>query len=306
VHCDSKIAGETADTFVHANNDPREGGFGIFTFTGPTSNGHISFFRPYGPKGKENRGINADIEGAFVSFRFAWQGQNAIRPWPATEAPHVRSSLEIRTKQSVASALVQSTGVPEENQSAQAKQQVIIALINRGCARHDGPTIGQCQVQYLFNVAVFRQGVKNWEEAEWFKTGDILLDPGQNGIAVVHGPIPKFGESVIESGSGLSLYESRGEQSQHAPFKDREFSIRLTFPQLENSLRLISARRLHKSIAKVTDEEIENGFGASWNDPSDWALLSIAVAQEVHNPHENTKVFIGGSFTELSVKASSE
>ena len=283
------------------NEDPSLGGVGLFTFTGPNDAGRTSFFRQYSHSGKNNSGTNADIAGTFVSFRLAWQGESAVRPWGSGSIDPKLRNIEIHAVQSVASVHVQGGTASDSSESIQAKQQTVVAFINRACARRAATNIGVCQVQYLFNTAIYRDRLTDWNGAAWFKNGGIMMDAGQNGMPVIHGPIPDRGQSINEPRSGLPLYTSFGEPSQHGTFKNKDFNVHISFSQLQNAIRLIVAKRLRLSSVVAGDAKIVEVMGNGWNDPTEWALLSATVAQEVHNPDEHVRAYIGGSYKELEI-----
>lgn len=299
--CDKSVRDQIGDSFVHVNQDPVNGGIGIFTFTGPDQHGRRSFFRQFDKGGKNGTGANANIEGSFVAFRFDWQKGNTVYPWAGDGQPLDRRAAEFRTVQSVVVASVGDDAVGRGNEPVQAKQQFIAAFINRGCFQNAGERKGLCQLQYLFNTAVYRAGIKDWESAKWFKSAGLFADPAQGGMPVVHGPVGRRGESAVDQASGLELYTSLGEPSHHDIFKDKEFRIRISFAQLKNALRLVAAKSLKISPAQVSPMDMATVFSKSWDDPNEWMLLSVNVSQEVHNPYEGVNAHLGGAIREISV-----
>lgn len=298
--CYKSVRDQVGDSFVHVNEDPINGGVGMFTFTGPDVTGRRSFFRQFDKSGRAGKGFNANIEGTFVSFRFDWQKGNTVRPWAGSSKSLDQRKAEFRTIQSVAAVSVEDKQLSKSEEPIQAKQQFIPAFINRTCFLGGGGK-GMCQLQYLFNTAVIRSGVMNWDTVNWFKYGGVFLDQGQGGMPVVHGPISRRGEAVADAGSGFDLYTSQGEASQHAAFKDKEFRVQVSFSQLKNALVLIAAKSLNKSPSQVTDTDLASIIGPSWNDPDEWLLLSVNISQEVYNPRDDVRAYIGGSIKELEI-----
>ncbi len=221
--CDESVREQVGDSFAHVNEDPENGGIGIFTFTGPDQKGQRSFFRQFDKSGKNGTGANANIEGTFVVFRFDWQKGNTVRPWAGGVKPDEQRKAEFRTVQSVAVVSVGDEVAGRGDEPVQAKQQFIAAFINRACFQSGGGKKGLCQLQYLFNVAVYRAGVTDWDTVKWFKNAGVWMDPAQGGMPVVHGPIGRRGETSQYQGSGIELYTSLGEPSQHDIFKDKTF-----------------------------------------------------------------------------------
>lgn len=299
--CDQSVREQVGDSFVHVNEDPVSGGIGMFTFTGPDQNGRRSFFRQFGKDGKNGTGANANIEGSFVAFRFDWQKGNTVRPWATDDGlPIDQRNAEFRTVQSVVAVSVGDAVTKRGDEPVQAKQQFIAAFINRACFQNAGAKKNLCQLQYLFNVAVYRSGVKDWANVKWFKFAGLLVDPVQGGMPVIHGPIAKKGEACVDQKTGLELYTSLGEASRHDVFKDKTFRVQVSFEQLKNALKIIAANYLKKNHNEVILSDLGGLFGDRWNDPSEWLLLSINVSQEVFNPTSDTRVLIGGSVKEIA------
>jgi hypothetical protein len=303
--CDAAVRQNVGRSFVHVNEDAANGGVGIFTFTGPDSDGQRSFFRQYDHSGKQGKGYNADIEGTFVHFRFDWKKSTAVRPWAGDAAAADQRKAAFVTVQSVPAVSMGSGERGKSKSPTQAKQQTMAAFINRACFEAQHGKRGLCQLQYLFNTALYRAEPTDWNAPKWSKNGDLLIDPGQKGMPVIHGLLGRRGESMTEASSGMPLFTSQGEPTQHEAFRDKEFRVEVSFAQLKNALRLIAARTLHKEPAEVADADVASLIGPSWNDPNEWALISLAVAQEVHNPHDESTVYIGGSFKELDIEPAS-
>ncbi len=297
-YCEKSIHDQVADSFVHVNEDPVHGGIGMFTFTGPDQTGHPSFFRPYSKLGKNEKGINANIEGTFVAFRFDWRKENTVRPW-ATGAQVVdRRKVEFRAVQNVAAVSLGEGVNTNTSEPIQAKQQFISSFINRACFLEARKL---CQLQYLFNTAVYRSGVTNWDSVNWFKDGKLFIDQGQKGMPVISGPIKQPGEAVKDSDSGLILYTSLGDPTQHIEFKDKVFRIQVSFAELKNALTIITAKLVRKKTNQISSKDLSLIFGPRWDDPAEWFLLSVSIGQEIYNPYENIPAFLGGGVQEIQV-----
>lgn len=294
--CSAATRGQVADSFVHVNPGAG-GGVGLFTFSGPDQNGRRPFFQPFDTSGRAGKGNNPHIEGTFVAFRFDWQKGNTVRPWIGPERTAV-----FRTVQSVA-AVGLGDDAPQGRIPVQAKQQFMVALINKSCMASGPQSKGQCQFQYMFNTAIYRAGVRDWAREEWFKQGGVFADRAQGGIAVVNGPVLGAGQSLRDRRSGTDLHTSRGAPTQHGEFTDKEFRVEVTFAQLVNTMRLTAALHLRRDPGRVSDDDLTQVFGSGWNNPEDWLLLTVHIGQEVHNPIQNAKVYIGGNMREMEIRA---
>jgi hypothetical protein len=185
----------------------------------------------------------------------------------------------------------------------QAKQQIVVALINPECMKSRTDKKSLCQFQYLFNTAVYRQNVRDWSQEHWFKKAGIFLDPGQGGLAVVHGPVRPSGETSHDERSELDLYVSRGAPTQHSQFSDKEFRVEVSATQLTNAMKVIAGQYLRRDAKKIGDAELASVFGPRWANPEDWMVLSVQLGQEVHNPMPAARASIGGNVKEVEVRA---
>jgi len=302
--CDNGIRGQVGDSFVHVNEDPSVGGIGIFTFTGPDQKGRRSFFRQFDKSGQNGSGANANIEGTFVAFRFAWGKGDTVSPWAGVSQPVAQRKADFRTVQSVAVVSVGDGAEGKSGEPVQAKQQFIVALINRSCFQNGGGKKRLCQLQYLFNLAVYRTGVSDWSTVKWFTSGGLFMDVAQGGMPVINGPVGKKGETTVSQGSGLELYTSLGDPSQHDVFKDKDFHIQISFDQFKNALKLIAAKSLNKNAEQVTPSDMSSIFTQSWDDPNEWMLISTNVSQEIYNPYENVRSYLGGAIRGIAIESS--
>lgn len=300
--CEESVREQVGDSFVHVNEDSVNGGIGMFTFTGLGQGGRRTFFQQFDKTGRSGKGANANIEGTFVAFRFDWQKNVSVFPWASGASSLEQRVAEFKTTQSVESVSVGDALLGQSAEPIQAKQQFIVAFINLECFRSSGAVKRLCQVQYLFNVAVFRLGIVNWETVKWFRDAGIFADPAQGGMPVVHGPLGQNGAASVDDSSRLELYTSRGESSHHDTFKDKSFIVHVSFAQFKNALRAITARQLKQPISSITTADLVSIFSESWDDPNQWAVLSVNVSQEVHNPVDGQRAYIGGAVREISIR----
>ena len=253
---------QVGESFIHLNEDPVSGGIGIATITGPDNAGKQSFFRQFDKTGKNNTGANASIEGSFASFRFAWQGGNTVHPWQRGDSQPIDKRIaEFRSVQTVASESVGAGPVSARTDVVQAKQAIIIALINQDCVRKLGARNKSCIVQYVFNIAVYRAGVTDWTEEKWFRNAGIFFDQAQGGIAVIHGPIGHSGDTTVDGTTSLGLYTSLGESTYHNVFSNKTFRIQILFDQFKNTLKIITGKLKSKPAKDVAPSELRTVFG---------------------------------------------
>jgi hypothetical protein len=286
--CDADAQGRDGASAVFLNADDSAGAVGMLTTSGRQDDGSVPFFGPFGAGGQNGAGANAYITGTFVNFRQAWWAADSQQPWTGS------ASARVRSVQSVGALQLDTAG-----EAVQAKQQMMASFLNTTCVR---TLSGQpCQVQYMFNTAIARSGVSDWSQVSWFKNGDVWFDPAQGGIPIVDGPIYASGTMTTESKTGLPLFVSQGSATQHQAFSGRTFDVTIGFEQLQNVLRIVTARQLSIAPASVTDVQMASVWGSAWNDRNAWVLLSGHVGQEVYNPSSTHKVQIGGGFKNLYV-----
>jgi hypothetical protein len=269
------------------------GAIGLYTDGGAQSGSTTAFLTPYGAAGQNGAGANANILGTFVNFRQAWGAADPIQPWLADGTARVVSV------QSVGATATGDATRPSEY--VQVKQQVSVTFLNVACAKTMLSTATPCQIQYLVNTAVQRTGVGDWSQVGWFNAGNVWFDPGQGGIPVVTGPIKAAGDATTDAASGLELFRSEGNPTQHGAFQDVGFDVRIPFADLQNAARIVAGRKLGIDPAAVDDAQMAAQWGAAWADPGQWVLLSSEVGQEVYNPYPAKAAYIGGSFSRLYV-----
>jgi hypothetical protein len=295
--CTSDAQGRQGPNMVVLNPTAGSGGgVALYTRSGPDTDGITSLLRPYTSAGQDGSGTNANITGTFVGFRQDWQHQ-PLHPWVSSK-PSLASARVVAT-QSVAAIDVGNQVVAD--QPVQAKQQLMVTFVNPTCVSTTGTSPRPCQVNYLFNTAIQRAGVDDWSGISWFQAGNVWFDPAQNGIPVIDGPVKAAGSTVTDVVSGLGLYESRGNATQYAAFQDLNFDLRISFDQLTNVLRIVAGRKLGIAPSAVSDSQMADQWGSTWNQRGDWVLLSTTLAQEVHNPFSSQPALIGGNFKQLYV-----
>lgn len=291
-HCQPAQRNKKGDSFVYLNPKAAGGTIALYTATGPEKDGAASFFEPFGQEGQTGSGANTHIEGTFVIHRVDPARADQLHPWAEG------GMLEITSVQGVGQAKAGDGAGAKPGDVIQVKQQMDVTLINPACRR---TTKESCQIQYLFNLAVFRAGVADWKTVPWARGANVFPDPAQGGMTIVDAFLGDPGSTGTDRKFGLPLYDSRALPTQHQPFNDGKFQVRIAAAQLLNGLRIAAANRLGKTAPAVSDGEMATLFGPRWDKTADWALLSATVGQEVHNPVPGVKAAIGGSLRSLSV-----
>jgi hypothetical protein len=300
--CDAAARGRSGESFAHVNGDARAGGIGMYTGVGAVGPVATPFFGPYGSGGRNGTGNNAGLQGTFVSVVFNWRRADSVFPW-ASARPDDAALAEFSSVQSVAAVSTGAVGGPPSDGVVQVKQQFIVAMINRHCATLADGVKRRCQLQYVFNIAVFRAGVDDWSQVAWFQRGGVWVDPAQGGMPVVRGPIGPKGVATLDAGTGLELFMSQGEPSQHALFAPKAFSSHVSFAQLKNAIRISAATLSGRKAAGLGARDIARYFGPRWDDANEWAVSSVNVSQEAHNPGPQQQAWIGGHVREWWVGA---
>ncbi len=291
--CDAGIRGALGPAMVQMNADDAQGSVAMYTSATPDGGG---FLRPYPTAGQNGAGANAGITGSFVAFRQAWQAADPVQPFLATSGSGVARIVSTQSVQG--QAVATNGGTPGANQ---VKQQIAVSFINTECARTGSSPQRPCQLQYLFNTAIYRTDVTDWSTQAWFRGGNVWFDPAQGGIPIVDGPVPAAGVTMTSMQEGTPLFTSQGGATHHDAFAGENFDLRISFDQLQSVLRLVVARQQGISTSAVSDAQMVATWGTRWNDPAAWALLTADVGQEVYNPYADRSAYIGGSFSRLYV-----
>jgi hypothetical protein len=287
------LASALGPSMVQIDARDTGGSIGLYTNGGTLDDGSAPFLAPYDASGQNGGGANAGIASSFVIFRQPWAAPNAIQPWLAG------STARIVSTQSVGNTAIGDAADPAH--FVQVKQQMAATFLNTQCARTMLSPSTPCQIQYLWNTAMLRTGVSDWSTVGWFNQGGVMFDPGQGGIPVITGPIGTPGFATTDATTGLRLFTSQGNPTQHASFTAVDFDVRLGFDDLTNAARIVAAREHGVAPAAISSAQMAALWGPAWSDPAQWVLLSVEVGQEVYNPDPTKRAYIGGSFSRLFV-----
>lgn len=296
--CDGEQANGRGPSFLYLNpaSSANGGGLAMLTRSGPLANGAAPFMSAYGSTGVDGHGLNANGLGTFIGIRRAWWAADAVRPFVASSGSGA-STLRLVSRQGLGLADLGDTSL---GGTVQVKQQIMMEVINTACQAARPTTTGPCQIQYLFNVAVARNGVTDWNSFAPPSQGHVWFDADQGSVPIVEGQIPAAGVVVADRSSGLALFSSRGNSTRHATFKNLPFDLRVDFPQLNNAMRLVVAARLNRTPAQVVDADLATMYGARWNDPSAWTLVHLSAGQEVYDDrHATRRARIAGAVHQL-------
>jgi hypothetical protein len=296
--CSADAQQASGPSMVFLNPDSSHGGLALYTHSGPRSDGSSGLLAPFDASGQNGSGANAYITGSFVAFRQAWRSASAPHPWVGANQATDAVARVVATE-SVGRADVGS--IVDVNQPVQVKQQVSVGFINTECMAGGSSAQRPCNVSYLFNTAIYRAGVDDWSTVAWFQQGKVWFDPAQGGTPIIEVPVAAAGQVVSDGDSGLALYQSKGNASQHASFAALDFDMRVSFDQLQNVLRIVAARKLGTTPSAVTDADLASLWGSRWNDRTAWVLLAATTGQEVRNPFATQQAEIGGQLSRLYV-----
>lgn len=290
-HCHAAAQTRVGNAAAYLAADATRGGVGILTTTGEDAAGRAPFFRQFSAGGQDGRGNNAFLQVSVVGFRQNVDQADPVQPWLGTGKARVRS------EQALGSARVDGSSAP----LVQAKQQIGLSFLNRRCYAETAAGSRPCQIQYIFTTAIFRSGVADWSQVDWFKNANLIHDPVQGGIPVVDGPLFASGTTTKDAKHGLAVWTSQGSATQHSTFSGRTFDASISFDQLLNALRLTVANANQLPPDQVTDDQMQAFWGSGWRDSAQWVLLSSDIGQEVFNPDLAFRAELGGGFRDLFV-----
>lgn len=302
-HCPLNDNTRRDGSFVVRDIGDLDGAVGLYTTVGPDQNGKVPLVGNFGAKGQAGSGSNTGIAGTFVVWRQDWSRPDFAPIWQTITGKDGTAGAvaEFETVQTLASVALGRVSDAPNAPVKQVKQQLTVTLINPACRRALEKQGRQCQMQYLFNVGIVRSGVADWTKVDWFQTARLWIDPAQGNMPVVDGPVGVNGQIMQNATREYAMYTSAGESSQHGPFKDKSFRIRLGFDQFQNALRIATADQAKKTPKTVTPQDIAQYFGSQWNDPTSWTLLSVEVGQEIFNGNPDSEAHIGGSFRDITI-----
>ncbi len=302
-HCPLNDESRRDGSFVVLDTGDEGGAVGLFTTVGPDQNGKAPLVGNFNSKGQSGSGANVGISGTFVTWRLDWSRPDFTPLWSKTagKADPAGTVAEMETIQTLASAALGRVSDAPNAPVKQVKQQLTVTLINPACRRALEKQGRQCQIQYLFNLGIVRSGVTDWSKVDWFQTARLWIDPAQGNMPVVDGPVGVKGQVMLSARREYPLYTSAGASSQHGPFTNETFRIRLGFDQFQNALRIATAHQSNRKPKTVSPDDMAQYFGPMWNDPSSWTLLSVEVGQEIYNADPDSEAHIGGSFRDITM-----
>jgi hypothetical protein len=226
---------------------------------------------PFLRMGQNGKGSNAHIVVSSVSYRLPNPG-STIHPWVLNGRARLATLAQV--------VRIRAQGGADLTQT---KQELAVNFINTPCAV-GGPT-KLCQIYYQFATVLAQSNVTDWASASAMQEPHFFLDRAQNNLPIVDvALIPEQGQIIASAESDLPLFTSRGAPTQHSGFSPMQFDIEINLGQLENAIRITSALTLGQSVeADKACAQCVQVFGTSWNDPGSWALLQLALHQEIYD-----------------------
>jgi len=244
---------------------------------------------PWNAAGQNGTGANANLLDAVVTFE---------TPQPWTIKPWVSNGL------ARIAAMAQVTAITADNVAEvnQVKQELELNFVNTTCLA--SLPANQCQMEWQFEQVIVQSGVTDWSKVPWAQSPVLFFDPAQGTIPVMAVTlVPGVGQNITDGTTGLSLATSQGTATQHAPIPLTQFDVSMSFNQLANAIRIISAKFLNQPVGTDTAcSQCSQVFGASWNDPAAWVVSDVQVEQEDADPSHKSGAVLGG-FTWLYVGA---
>ncbi len=234
---------------------------------------------PWTAAGQDGKGANAHILDAVVTFRAPqpW----TIKPWVSNGVARIATMAQV-----TAITAVDATNL------TQVKQETELNFVNTACLA--SLPANQCQIEWQFEQVLVQSNVTDWSTVVW--PPDLFYDPAQGTIPVFAvNLVPGIGEDITYGNMGLSIATSQGMPTQHGAIPLTQFDLSMSLKQLENAVRIVSAKFLNQSVATdAACAPCSQVFGASWNDPNAWVLSDIQVEQEDYDPLQKTGSILGG------------
>jgi hypothetical protein len=294
---DSDCRGEQGGpAFVAAGKNG--GPLQVFTALQPASPGGGGFWGSYPSTGQDQSGANASIEGTFLNWIFNGQPGSAVRPW--ADGNRARE-VTISTTQAVAAAHAEPSSVSVN----QVKQQVAVSFFNQAC-QSAAANKHLCQLRIMFDIDLVRDPSLDWSTQPWAGYARLMFDPAQGGLPVIEGPLLSAGQATTTAGAqGVTLWRSRGAQTQHGTFGSTRFEAKIGFRDLMAGVRLV-AQRASNTQGPVDRDTMARLFGPAWNSPQDWTIIGVNIGQEVHGAGDRSTAYIGGEMDDLSIGAGAD
>jgi hypothetical protein len=247
-----------------------------------------SFFGAFPGTGMDGEGTNAHITGTFANFRQAWPADDPLQPWLGGGTARLQATQQVKR-----------LTLPDDASPgtlAQVKQQLMATFVNADCWETAAERGHPCQVQYVFHTTIARS-----DGGAFADTARLWFDRAQGSMLIVNGLIPGAGGVAVERETGQALYGSLGAATRHQPFQDTVFDVTVNFEQLKAALRIGTARRLGVDLATLTDAQVAEVWGPTWDRRASWALHTAHAAQEIYNDTDGRTAEIVGSWRNLYV-----
>ena len=299
--CGNAGAQGMTQSFVLPNDGTGAGGgWWFWTSSGKDATHDVApYFDVFDAAGQDGSGTDKNLLNVQTLFQIPW-ATSTYRPFTA---PGQR--LRIRSRQAVASFTVgpmaagcntsdpatlvrcynwgsSSTTPPVPPAPiSQVTQDLTVTFMNQACARASGNG-GHCQFNYLLLVNVVRSSTTaaTWPLVPMFQAARVWADPVQGGIPIVEGPMFAQGTTTTDSVYGLPLWISQAAATHHGTMAKSPFDLAITWEQFLNTLELIAGQKLGQGPSAAAAASY---WGASWNDPAQWAVSGVHASQELSN-----------------------
>jgi len=235
----------------------------------------------FSPNGQNGQGANAHIVTSSVAYRLPGS-RSTIQPWALNGRARLATLAQVVRIRARDTAYL-----------TQTKQEIAVNFINTAC-RVSNPT-KLCQIYYQFAQVLAQSNVSDWNSTSAYQAPNFFLDPAENDLPIVDiARIAEAGKTVNDDESGLPLFTSRGQPTQHAGFAPMQFDVEITFAQFADAIRIVSALTLGRSVGSDAGcAQCVQVFGSSWKDPRTWALLELASHQEIYDASGKSGEILG-------------
>lgn len=247
-------------------------GLGIYTHTGPRSDGRMAFLQP------KRFSSNPDAQGIYIGMYSALERLKVFTGETAT--------LRVQVRQQVAYSnfTLPSRGI----------QKMAFRLHNVA----DLPVLGddpikRSQINYSPNT---------------FNSSPILkavmqIDPDQSNVSFVGGGFLGNGQKSWATSKFMSnvVWTTYGPQTQHIPFPPTTFTMDINWQDFKDTLRHATFR---KGLDGYRDADVRKIFGKGCLTRANWELKSVSFGQEINNVDWKTDTnAMGGSLKFFKVFA---
>lgn len=236
-----------------------------------SSNESSVLLKTFNDSGQDGTGVNKNIIGNFISFRFPFLNYNeAVKPFSKNNTARISLSTNIKVLNTG-----NSIGI------TQPKEQIMATIANPDCYEKK---LSLCQINILINVAIARTNVTNWSNETWSLKSKVWLDSAQGNLPIWESFLPYNGESFYFNETNKIALISRGSETVHNPEENKVFNAEISFESFKTAIRIASSKILKKNLSTNTEcIDCKAVFGEYWDNVNYWVLLDASVGQEVYD-----------------------